>query len=438
MSRGASVRSLLAGAFTVGAMGFGGGAALIPIMEREFVQRHKLADDKAFTAHTIIANVTPGAQPVKMSAMVGTHTRPIWAPALAALVVALPGTVATVVLLAAFAALGESAIRLVEFAAVGISAFIAVLLVHYIQKVLRSYATVPSVLIMLATFAVVGGNQAVEALGRLLGTGWETLFPQLGALHVILLALLAVAVIAFVRRGRTATAPAPVVVAGASSTRHTLRGALVLAALAVAALGASFLVGAGHIVALIGASTLSSFGGGAAYIGVADGFFVASGLVPQAEFYGQMVPVANAMPGPVLIKLATAIGYGHGAAQGGVALGALVAMLAFLVAVCSCSALALVFLAVYERVRESAFVQALGGVVLPVICGLLLSTIASMLNASITIGTDAGTSGLAVGWGSIVGALILWAVQRRWTPNDVVLILAAGAASLTILLLATV
>lgn len=429
-----SVRKLLAATFTVGAMGFGGGAALIPIMEREFVQRHKLADDKAFTAHTIIANVTPGAQPVKMSAMVGTHTRPVWAPALAALVVALPGTAATVFLLAMFAALGPAAIRLVEFAAVGISAFIAVLLVEYIQKVLRTHAKVPSVLIMLATFAVVGGNQAIGALGRLFGTGWETHFPQLTALHVILIALLAVAVIAFIRRVQPSPEPERVV-DPASSTRHTLRGALVLAALALAGFGASFLVGAQYPVALVAASTLSSFGGGAAYIGVADGFFVQSHVVTAASFYGQMVPIANAMPGPVLIKLATAIGYGYGDSVSGPGWGVLVAALAFLVSVCACSALAVAFLAVYERVSESPFVQALGGVVLPVICGLLLSTIASMLNANMALTASEGISAPAVGWGSIVGAVILWALQKKYKPNDALLVIGSGAISLFILLI---
>lgn len=429
-----SVRKLLSAALTVGTLGFGGGAALIPIMEREFVQRHHLATEQAFTAHTIIANVTPGAQPVKMSAMVGTHVRPIWAPMAAALVVAIPGTFATVLLLALFAALGASAIRIVEFAALGISAFIAVLLIHYIGKVLRTYHPLATVCLALATFIAVGGNQAVRAAGNLLGTGWTASLPQLSAVQVILLALVGVAVLSFFRRSPSPSGPpepAP------STTRHTLRAAALLAVVAGVALGVAFLVGAGKVVSLIGLSTLTSFGGGAAYIGVADGFFVASGLVPAGEFYGQMVPVANALPGPVLIKLATAIGYGFGAAQGGVGLGVTVAVLGFLVAVCSCSALALAFLAVYERAAHSPFVQNLGGVVLPVICGLLLATMTSMLNASVDIAEGVGVSGLGTAWASVIGVTVLWAVQQRWKPHDLLLILGAGGISLiTMLLLA--
>lgn len=429
-----SVRRLLSATFTVGALGFGGGAALIPIMEREFVQHHKLADDKAFTAHTIIANVTPGAQPVKMSAMVGTHTRPVWAPTAAAITVALPGTIATVLLLMLFATLGDSAIRFVEFAAIGISAFIAVLLIQYMSKVLHTYRTLPTLVLALLTFAATGGNQAVHTVGHLLGTGWTSRFPQLNAVQVILLAIAGVAVLSVVRRGPSPSEPAE---PPPSTSRHTLQAAVVLALVAALALAAAVIVGAGKVVSLIGLSTLSSFGGGAAYIGVADGFFVASGLVPAAQFYGQMVPVANAMPGPVLIKLATAVGYGYGDGMGGTAMGILVAGLGFLVAVCSCSALALAFLAVYEKASQSTFMRHLGSVVLPVICGLLLTTMASMLNASVEIAHGAAVSDVGTAWAFVAGVAVLWGVQRRWTPHDFTLIFCAGVTSLALMLLVT-
>ena len=56
-----------------------------------------------------------------------------------------------------------------------------------------------------------------------------------------------------------------------------------------------------------------------------------------------------ALPGPVLIKLASAVGYGFGYSHGGVGMGVLIAILGFLVSACSCAALALAFLAVYEK-----------------------------------------------------------------------------------------
>ncbi|MFD0867219.1 hypothetical protein ACFQ06_15570, partial [Tessaracoccus lubricantis] len=55
-----------------------------------------------------------------------------------ALAVALPGAAATVGLLAGFTAIGAGAMRFVEFAAVGIAAFIIVLLGEFVAKVLRA------------------------------------------------------------------------------------------------------------------------------------------------------------------------------------------------------------------------------------------------------------------------------------------------------------
>ncbi len=51
--------SLLRGLITVGLIGFGGGSALIPVVEKELVQKRGLLDDHLFTRHTIVANITP-------------------------------------------------------------------------------------------------------------------------------------------------------------------------------------------------------------------------------------------------------------------------------------------------------------------------------------------------------------------------------------------
>ena len=56
-------------------------------------------------------------------------------------------------------------------------------------------------------------------------------------------------------------------------------------------------------------SSLLSFGGGDAYLTIADGIFVQGGTTEAADFYGQLVPVANALPGSILCKILTGIGY---------------------------------------------------------------------------------------------------------------------------------
>ncbi len=90
----------------VGAIGFGGGSALIPVMERELVTPHGGLDQHTFVQDTVIANITPGALPVKLAALSGIQ---LGGPVLAVfsgLAVALPGAALTVSLLAVFAAVG--------------------------------------------------------------------------------------------------------------------------------------------------------------------------------------------------------------------------------------------------------------------------------------------------------------------------------------------
>ena len=92
----------------VGAIGFGGGSALIPVMERELVTPHGGLDQHTFVQDTVIANITPGALPVKLAALSGIQ---LGGPALAVfsgLAVALPGAALTVSLLAVFAAVGSA------------------------------------------------------------------------------------------------------------------------------------------------------------------------------------------------------------------------------------------------------------------------------------------------------------------------------------------
>ena len=50
----------------VGTIGFGGGSALIPVVEKELVQGQKAMSDADYLKHTVVANITPGALPVKL------------------------------------------------------------------------------------------------------------------------------------------------------------------------------------------------------------------------------------------------------------------------------------------------------------------------------------------------------------------------------------
>lgn len=416
----------------IGTIGFGGGAALIPVFDKELVQRRRMLPESTFTSYTIVSNITPGAQPVKLAALAGSYAGRILMSVLGAFAVALPGTAATIGLLALFSAAGGTMIRFVEFAAVGIAAFIIVLLIDYIEKVLRTARRFRvTLLIMVLAFVATGLGTFIDVVGRLFGQTWTVTPPRLSAVQLILVSIAIIGIYSALTRGRAL----PAADAPAETGRGKDIGAgIAFAVLLVIGLAAGFLLGAGHLTTLTGLSTMSSFGGGAAYIGVADGFFVADGMVSSTEFYGQTVPVANALPGPIVVKVAAGVSFSFGVQHGGLGLGLALAAVAMVVTVTSSSTLALFLMSGYAKASRSSFVRNLSTYILPVICGLLLTTSFAMIRASMDIAAHEGVPVPGVGWASLVGVgVLLWA-HRRFRLPDLVLIVVGGGLSLLVML----
>lgn len=429
----ASARGQLLSMLKVGLVGFGGGSALIPLVQDELVSRRKVLDPPTFTRQTIVASITPGALPVKLGALAGLHTGGAPLALAMALAVALPGTLLTIGLLASVSSGGEAAVRYVELASVGITVFIIALLVHYISRVLldaapsRSTASVVAVVAWLAT----GIPQTVQLLGRMVGREWDSLVPRLSAVQLVLAALGVIAGRALVRReaGLAPTHPAG---SDERTGSHVHRAAaLLLSPAVIAAVMAGVLLGrpALELLGLVALSSLTSFGGGEAYVGVADGFFVAGGHVDASVFYNQLVPVANALPGPILVKLAAGIGYASGSASGGPAMGWLLGGAAALVAIGSCTALAVLVMGAYSRAERSPVVRDIGAYMLPVICGLLVTTSVSMLLEASQVAARSGQDPAPVVWVSLAAVAGVTALRHFRALPDLVLLVACGAVS---------
>lgn len=418
----------------VGMIGFGGGSALIPVLEKELVSRGNALSEPVFVQDTVIANISPGALPVKVGSLSGLQLGGPWLAFGSALAVAFPGAAAAVAILAFFSFLGQDAVRAIEYASLGIAAFILFLLGAYIMKVIenggkrrRQY-----IVITLLSFLLTGADRVRDLIAMVVTLDLVPELPQMSALGLIVVALLAIAVLSIVQL-HNASLPRP-----ATARTRPPRGIRTAICLP---LGAAALVAlavwlcdqgdrSGEFLALVATSTLSSFGGGEAYVGVADGFFVTSGFVTPDAFYGQIVPVANALPGPILVKIAVGIGYTHGTSLGGTWLGIAQASAAFLITIGASSAVALGVLAGYERASHSTFIQNIGRYILPVICGLLLSTSASMLISNAQIGTRAGLPATAVIAASLaLVATISW-LHHHWRVPDLILLSGAGALTL--------
>lgn len=424
----------LASMLKLGSIGFGGGSAMIPVFEKELVQDRRVLDEETFIRHTVIANVTPGGLPTKLAALSGFTVAGTPGSVLSSVAAGLPGTLLAVTIIAFFGVLGGGAIRWVEYAAVGVSAFIILLLAKYIAKVWRvsGPARTLTIAITLATFAASGLNQFVEVLGLLVGQEWSPTLPRMDAIQVILVALALIGVVIVLRR--PTPLPLPPSLGDPARVRRHLVGGAVFTALTGVAIGMSGLVAGrdgAELMALIALSMLATFGGGPAYIAVADGFFVGP-FVTSEVFYGQLVPVGNATPGPLITKLAALVGFSHGM-EVSVLAGVVLAASGLVVAATVSGAVAMFVMGGYEKVAGRGYMRRLQTYIVPVICGLLITTALSMTLAAVAIGGRAGVAATPMVWAmaALVGVMV--AVHARVNLPDVVFILAGGAISVAAL-----
>ena len=469
---------LAASFLKIGVIGFGGGSALIPVMERELAQGQTELSREDFLRHTVVANITPGALPVKLGATCGLQLSGVGGAAAGALLVSLPGTLICLLLLNLFTLAGETAIRFISYASVGISVYIVFLLAQYTWKVLQSGKRSAAAAICAGAFLATCGSE-LRQLGALVGLPVGESVPILDistielmivtffvlmildrirtrgqamlvaleagafvllsgkaaqALHLeiarwIVIGAMAVTLLAFLVRST-----------GHEKRRVKLSPAVVAAALAFILLPIAFMA----VVAVVcrdGAvlsfgkdvilSTMVSFGGGEAYVSVADGFFVQTGIVSAEEFYTQLVAVANALPGPILVKIAAGTGFLFG--KSSLAGSWLMAAISALLSIGVCGGVAIVVSGVYEAYQDSSLIKNLSMYILPVIGGMLLSTSCAMFAESAkTVAAAGGSAGMAL-LVMTLSVAAMWLVQKKTRIKDSALLALGAGVSFAVL-----
>jgi chromate transporter len=465
----------------VGLVGFGGGSALIPVVERELLQNRRAMGEDDYLKHTVTANITPGALPVKLGAGCGWQLGGAGGSLAGAWGVTLPGVLLTIVVMALFGVIGNKAIGYFNAASVGISAFIIFLLCGYIKKTVRGGRRGINILICAAAFVLTGGHEVRSLLALIGGLSpkpplldistvslmalaffiifslefappkrLRPLIFLLGALYVFFsgnysrtlgldlprritpVLMVLFCLILFLLRKKTVRPGLPGI--GDSSLRRRTAGLLVLMflpALACTAAAALFYpaLNAPAFILRVCFSTLSSFGGGEAYISVADGFFVQAGFIPPEIFYTRLVPAANALPGPILIKIAAGAAFVFGFSEASFPGACLMAASAASAALGICGALAVLAVVFYDPLRDSRLAAGLTRYIPPLICGLLISTSCSMLCEGIRIMT-AGRVHPWLSLGGIIGwVVLLFIINRlRHFPDPVLLLFSAGVS----------
>ncbi len=475
--------------FKIGCIGFGGGSALIPIMEKEAVDTHKFMSEEEYTNCTVIANITPGALPVKLGGLIGDKVAGPTGMLLGAILTSLPGVLIMLILLSTIAMLGDGVVASIEFASVGISVFIITLLVHYISKVMKDSKknnfTLGGYLLMIATMLLTFGNEirhllemlgfsnaftessrifdistidilvliffvlfftcgrhhkfrtpiaSIIALVYVLSFGKSPLIPIYDfklIFQAVMMIFAVVAVVVDAKKETSIEAPGPKKVDLLTPTKQSIPFIVLTAVLYFACL---FLTGVNPTYFFTNGflSVVTSFGGGEAYLTVADGIFVAEGVVSSSDFYGQILPIANALPGSILVKILVGVGFVSAGTESMLAAWIYSGFALALATAASCVVCNYVA-SIYHTFSHLDIFVVLKVWILPVICGLLLSTITSMLAESAKITAHADLSAPLTIVLVILTYIFVEFLHKKFHLHDLFLIIIAAAISLLVL-----
>ena len=140
--------------FTIGALTFGGGYAMLPMLEREIVSKHKWATQEEILNYFAIGQCTPGIIAVNTATFVGYKTAGVPGGILATLGVVSPSLMIIMVIAAVLQHFME--IVWVQNAFAGIRVAVCALIVSSVIKLFKSNVKKPwHIALCIAAFIVV-------------------------------------------------------------------------------------------------------------------------------------------------------------------------------------------------------------------------------------------------------------------------------------------
>ncbi|MDO5145607.1 MAG: chromate transporter [Eubacteriales bacterium] len=442
----------------IGLIGFGGGTALIPVIEDEIVEKNKVVTEEEFNDEVMIASITPGALPVEIASGIGYRTFGSRGMMAAASAMALPGAFLTILFLILFSSAGEMIKTQMSYLAVGISAFIMLMLFQYctgtVYQAKDKNEQILYILIILGVFILSAEKNIYQIFGvsmtpifsisiiQILGTAFFVILSTKGQLRNKKRAIpaLIIAAFYFLCVGKAHLIPLTArpflvilmvvmsvigMVQAIMESKHkkafegkALAVSLLSWTLFTLILSLPALLYCDGIPKFIGTGFLSSvmsFGGGDAYLSVAQGLFVDSGMVSYHDFYGNIVSVANALPGSILCKILSGCGYMIGFNKNGSVLEGLYAGLCgFACSVAASGSIVLVIRAVYEKYENLRIFAVVKHFIRPIISGLLLNVSLTLYLSGVLETKSGGLTGSIL---SAMVALVIvlnYSISQRW------------------------
>lgn len=139
--------------FRIGLLTFGGGIAMLPMLERECVKRHGWVDNETLADYFAIGQCTPGVIAVNTATFIGTNERGFAGAAAATVGVVTPSVI--IILVIAMLLTNFADIPAVQHAFAGIRVAVCALMLNAVIKLLRSNVkSWTAVVIAVAAFAL--------------------------------------------------------------------------------------------------------------------------------------------------------------------------------------------------------------------------------------------------------------------------------------------
>lgn len=478
---------LLASMFKIGLIGFGGGSALIPVIEEEVVEEQGLISKAEYDEDVVAACVTPGALPVEIAAGNGRRAYGLTGMVLAAVMIALPGALITVLALSALSESNAQVLRVVRGLSIGLGAFISTLLISYAVKTQNTAAkagkrtSLLSGVIMIGVFLLTCGGNIFSMFGLdgtpvfglstievlmlaffsifymggevnrkkiavtvlvgvlfILSVGKADIFSSPVVKWAVFAAMALLSVYGIIKSVRRDNAEAPSNAARQVKPdwKAPLKEAGVWAAFLVV-LSLPAVIASGEGLLYIGKgflSSLLSFGGGDAYLSVADGMFVEPEMISRSRFYSTLVPIANALPGSILCKILSGVGYLIGIRAGRTA-GYLTALAGFAVSVAASGMIFGVVCWLFRTFENITVFRQISKWIRPIISGLLLNVMLTMIRTNIETGALIGMGTLLVAAVTIgIAAVDLFLLLKKKTGNVTLMIFSAAIGMVLLLI----
>ena len=477
----------------IGAIGFGGGAALIPIIESEVVEKNKWLDKEKFDVCVAAATISPASLPVSITAVWNSRYS-----LFSSYAYALPGSFIYMILLTGFSMIGQAGVKYIEYASAGILIFVLLIIFKFLRKnYLYSVSIgikIQHIVIMSASFILYSGSAVRRLIAALFSVNVSQLPKIVFAINMLDLIFILffiacfigtskskikigiailISVIYAVSKGKLnlinnwggpilvlmfAMSVASIVydnVTSKDKTKHEkhiidlkpLRN-VILFILVAAVISALAFMASGNAIAWDFAfkgvtSSLTSFGGGEVYYAIAQEWFVETEYIQgMKDFYmTRILGIAGAMPGPVIVAILSGIGFAIGSSLGAASgavmatvLGWIFGFVGMSMAITATAIGACSLFTVFEILKENPRLKIIIKYIIPLVCGVLISVMLTLSLRSAEVIAHSINIPILASYGAVIVLFCMMVfVHLKFRINDMVLFFVGGLGMLLFL-----